>query len=141
VQVRGPVVACMQESFAEDWFWAARTLPLLFLRMFTRTTACSPLPASGPADAYETCSLFFVEAIHAATERVWITSPLHSRRSRVRRLAPGGAARRRRAPAAAIAPRSPHRLRRVQPVCAFEAVRAGVRVFRYEPGFLHQKWC
>ncbi|MBU5234358.1 hypothetical protein KQI01_04250, partial [Vibrio cholerae] len=33
------------------------------------------LLASGPADPYETCSLFFVEAIHAATERVWITSP------------------------------------------------------------------
>jgi len=31
VQVTGPVVACLQESFAEDWFWAARKLPPLIL--------------------------------------------------------------------------------------------------------------
>ena len=31
--------------------------------------------ASGPAVPYETCSLFFVEAIHAANQRVWITTP------------------------------------------------------------------
>lgn len=31
VQVTGPVVACLQESFAEDWFWAARELPPLIL--------------------------------------------------------------------------------------------------------------
>ena len=31
VEVTGPVVACLQESFAEDWFWAARKLPPLIL--------------------------------------------------------------------------------------------------------------
>lgn len=31
IAVSGPVVACMQESFAEDWFWASRKLPPLIL--------------------------------------------------------------------------------------------------------------
>ncbi|SEB54637.1 cardiolipin synthase [Pseudomonas jessenii] len=76
VQVRGPVVACMQESFAEDWFWVAHALPPLILpEVYPEDGVLCQLLASGPADAYETCSLFFVEAIHAATERIWITSP------------------------------------------------------------------
>ena len=76
VQVTGPVVACLQESFAEDWFWAARELPPLILPdTYPENGVLCQLLASGPADPYETCSLFFVEAIHAATERVWITSP------------------------------------------------------------------
>ena len=76
VAVSGPVVACMQESFAEDWFWAARELPPLILpQSYPDDGVLCQLLASGPADPYETCSLFFVEAIHAATQRVWITSP------------------------------------------------------------------
>ena len=76
VQVTGPVVACLQESFAEDWFWAARELPPLILPdAYPEDGVLCQLLASGPADPYETCSLFFVEALHAATERVWITSP------------------------------------------------------------------
>lgn len=59
VKVRGPVVACMQESFAEDWFWAARTLPPLILPdEYPDDGVLCQLLASGPADAYETCSLF-----------------------------------------------------------------------------------
>src|SRR5450830_811388 len=113
VQVIGPVVACLQESFAEDWFWAARELPPLILPdTYPEDGVLCQLLASGPADPYETCSLFFVEAIHAATERVWITSPY---------FIPDEAV------FAALS------------LYAIEAVRAGVRVFRYRPGFLHQK--
>lgn len=140
VQVRGPVVACMQESFAEDWFWAARSLPPLILpEVYPDDGVLCQLLASGPADSYETCSLFFVEAIHAATERVWITTPYFIpdeavfaalrlavlRGVDVRILLPS---------------RADHRIvYAASSLYAFEAVRAGVRVFRYQPGFLHQK--
>ncbi|MBN3863718.1 cardiolipin synthase [Pseudomonas frederiksbergensis] len=140
VQVRGPVVACMQESFAEDWFWAARSLPPLILpEVYPDDGVLCQLLASGPADSYETCSLFFVEAIHAATERAWITTPYFIpdeavfaalrlavlRGVDVRILLPS---------------RADHRIvYAASSLYAFEAVRAGVRMFRYQPGFLHQK--
>lgn len=140
VQVIGPVVACLQESFAEDWFWATRKLPPLSLPdSFPEDGVLCQLLATGPADKQETCSLFFVEAIHAATERVWITSPyfvpdeavsaaLHLAVLRgvdVRLLLPS---------------RPDHYVvYAASSLFAFEAVRAGVRVFRYKPGFMHQK--
>lgn len=140
VQVIGPVVACLQESFAEDWFWATRELPPLSLPdSFPEDGLLCQLLTSGPADKQETCSLFFVEAIHAAKERVWITSPyfvpdeavsaaLHLAVLRgvdVRLLLPS---------------RPDHYVvYAASTLFAFEAVRAGVRVFRYGPGFMHQK--
>ena len=66
------MVASLQESFAEDWFWAARRLPPMILpETFPEDGVLCQLLASGPADPQETCSLFFVEAIYAAQERVW----------------------------------------------------------------------
>ena len=59
VQVIGPVVACLQESFAEDWFWATRKLPPLSLPdSFPEDGVLCQLLTSGPADKQETCSLF-----------------------------------------------------------------------------------
>ena len=140
VKVRGPVVACMQESFAEDWFWAARSLPPLILpEVYPDDGVLCQLLATGPADSYETCSLFFVEAIHAAAERVWITTPYFIpdeavfaalrlavlRGVDVRILLPS---------------RADHRVvYAASSLYAFEAVRACVRLFRYQPGFMHQK--
>jgi cardiolipin synthase len=140
VQVRGPVVACMQESFAEDWFWAARELPQLILpQVYPDDGVLCQMLASGPADAYETCSLFFVEAIHASTERVWITSPYFIPDEAV--LAALRLAVLRGVDVRILLPSRPdHRIvYAASSLYAFEAVRAGVRVFRYEPGFLHQK--
>jgi cardiolipin synthase len=140
VQVRGPVVACMQESFAEDWFWVARALPPLILpEVYPEDGVLCQLLASGPADAYETCSLFFVEAIHAATERVWITSPYFIPDEAV--FAALRLAVLRGVDVRLLLPSRPdHRIvYAASSLYAFEAVRAGVRVFRYQPGFLHQK--
>jgi cardiolipin synthase len=140
VQVVGPVVACLQESFAEDWFWATRELPPLSLPdSFPEDGVLCQLLASGPADAQETCSLFFVEAIHAATERVWITSPYFipdEAVSAALRLAVL-----RGVDVRLLLPSRPDHyiVYAASSLFAFEAVRAGVRVFRYLPGFLHQK--
>ena len=140
VQVSGPVVASLQESFAEDWFWASRKLPPLILpESYPDDGVLCQLLASGPADPVETCSLFFVEAIHAARERVWITSPYFIPDEAV--FAALRLAVLRGADVRLLLPSRPdHRIvYAASSLYAFEAVRAGVRVFRYGPGFLHQK--
>lgn len=140
IAVSGPVVACMQESFAEDWFWASRKLPPLILpQSYPDDGVLCQLLASGPADPYETCSLFFVEAIHSATERVWITSPYFIPDEAV--FAALRLAVLRGVDVRLLLPSRPdHRIvYAASSLYAFEAVGAGVRVFRYQPGFLHQK--
>ena len=140
VKVHGPVLACLQESFAEDWFWATRQLPRLLLpEQYPSQGMLCQLIASGPADPQETCSLLFVELLNAARERIWLTSPYFVpdealfaalrlavlRGVDVRILLPS---------------RPDHRIvYAASSLFAFEAMRMGVRIFRYLPGFLHQK--
>jgi cardiolipin synthase len=141
IEVRGPAVASIQFVFTEDWYWATQQLP-----EFDSTPPasadegmhCLVIP-SGPADKIETCSLFFVEAINAAQERIWITTPY---------LVPDEAvfAALRLAAMRGVDVRVLIPCRRdhivvfeASKLYAYDAVRAGVRIFRYRPGFLHQK--
>lgn len=140
VHVSGPVLACLQESFAEDWYWAARQLPPLILPdTYPDNGVLCQVLASGPADPQETCSLFFVEAIHSARERLWITSPYFIPDEAV--FAALRLAVLRGVDVRILIPSRPdHRIvYAASSLFAFEAVRAGVRMFRYGPGFLHQK--
>ena len=140
VNVSGPVVACLQESFAEDWFWAARKLPPLILpQSYPEGGVLCQFMASGPADPFETCSLFFVEAIHAANHRVWITTPYFVPDEAV--FAALRLAVLRGVDVRILIPSRPdHKIvYAASSLYAFEAVRAGVRIFRYQPGFVHQK--
>ncbi|MEA9980040.1 cardiolipin synthase, partial [Pseudomonas sp. RTS4] len=140
VSIVGPVVTCLQESFAEDWFWATRQLPQLILpETYPEDGVLCQLLASGPADAQETCSLFFVEAIYAAQTRVWITSPYFIPDEAV--FAALRLAVLRGVDVRILLPSRPDHyvVYAASSLFAFEAVRAGVRIFRYEPGFMHQK--
>jgi cardiolipin synthase len=140
VAIVGPVVTCLQESFAEDWFWATRELPPLILpESYPEDGVLCQFLASGPADPQETCSLFFVEAIHAATQRVWITTPYFIPDEAV--SAALLLAVLRGVDVRILLPSRPDHyvVYAASSLFAFEAVRAGVRIFRYEPGFLHQK--
>jgi cardiolipin synthase len=78
LHVQGPVVQEVQVAFLEDWHWAADELPELNWDPQPSPTGARrvalALP-SGPADVLETCTLFFVAAINAATTRLWIASP------------------------------------------------------------------
>lgn len=140
VQVSGPVLACLQESFAEDWYWATRALPPLILPdAYPENGVLCQALATGPADPQETCQLFFVEAIHSATRRIWITSPYFIPDEAV--FAALRLAVLRGVDVRILIPSRPdHRIvYAASSLFAFEAVRAGVRMFRYQPGFLHQK--
>ncbi len=140
IEIRGPALATLQETFAQDWFWVTKKLPTLVLpERYEDGGMLCQVVASGPADDQETCSLFFVEAIHSAQRRIWITTPyfipdeavsaaLHLAALRgvdVRILLPS---------------RPDHKVvYAASYLYAFKAVDAGIRVFSYQPGFLHQK--
>ncbi|WP_308705309.1 cardiolipin synthase [Pseudomonas sp. N040] len=140
IEVSGPVLTCLQESFAEDWFWASRDIPpLLMPEDLAADGMLCQLATSGPADAQETCSLFFVTLINAARQRLWISSPYFVpdeavlgalrlavlRGVEVRILLPS---------------RPDHRIvYAASNQYAEDALKAGVAIYRYQPGFVHQK--
>ncbi|HUW52999.1 MAG TPA: cardiolipin synthase [Rhodanobacter sp.] len=139
LELQGPAVADLRQLFSDDWQWITGTpLPPL-------PPACCDgdsnvlLVATGPADRLETGSLFFAAAINAARERLWLSTPYFVpdravlsalqlavlRGVDVRVLIPA---------------RADHRtVFLASTLHAHHALRAGIRVFRYQPGFLHQK--
>jgi cardiolipin synthase len=77
VHLIGPVALLAQLTFAGDWYWATEELVSLGWEpqpAETGDTAALVL-ASGPADRLETAQLFFVHALNAAKDRIWIATP------------------------------------------------------------------
>ena len=77
LQMRGPVVLGAQLAFDEDWFWATGGRVELdwTVRPCQEADKMALFLATGPADRFESCSLFVVQALNAALERVWIATP------------------------------------------------------------------
>ncbi len=77
VKVSGPVVLAAQVSWLEDWHWATKATPSLNWKpqAAAEGDGVAFCLLSGPADPFETCTLFFLHAIHSAKKRVWIASP------------------------------------------------------------------
>ncbi|SMF98849.1 cardiolipin synthase [Burkholderia singularis] len=141
IEVRGPAVAHIQYVFAEDWHWATQSLPPQAPPPAPEPGArmhCLVVPM-GPADKQETGSLFFAEAINTARERIWITTPYLvpdeavisalklavMRGVDVRILIPSR--------------RDHYVVFEASKLYARDLIDAGVKIFRYRPGFLHQK--
>jgi cardiolipin synthase len=139
MELRGPAVADLQQSFSEDWFWVTgQQTP--FLPPPERCGEASTLiAATGPADLQESCSLFFVQAIQNAQNRVWITTPYFVPDQAV--MAALRLAVFRGVDVRVLIPSRPdHRtVFLASTLYAHEAVAVGIRVFRYQPGFIHQK--
>jgi cardiolipin synthase len=145
IEVRGPAVASIQFVFTEDWYWATQQLPEFDMPAPSpgapaddQGMHCLVVP-SGPADKQETCSLFFVETINAARERIWITTPYlvpdEAVFSALRLAVLRGVDVR-----ILIPCRRDHRVVfAASKLYAYDSLRAGIRIFRYQPGFLHQK--
>ena len=77
VRLEGPVVLQLQAVILGDWYWATREIP---------EVSWTPQPATGrdtkvmilptaPTGVVETASLFFVAALNAAQERIWLSAP------------------------------------------------------------------
>ena len=139
IEVRGPAVASIQFVFIEDWYWATQRIPEVEASKTSADDMSCLILASGPADQQETCSLFFVEAINAARSRIWITTPYlipdEAVFSALRLAVLRGVDVR-----ILIPSRRDHRVVfAASKLYAYDALLAGVRIFRYRPGFLHQK--
>ena len=142
IEMRGPAVANVQFAFTEDWYWATQQLPgsepPTVVPQEGDDMYCLVIP-TGPADRQETCSLFFVEAINAAKKRVWITTPYlvpdEAVFSALRLAVLRGVDVRIMIPSR----RDHYVVFEASTLYAFDALRAGIRIFRYKPGFLHQK--
>ncbi|MDX1395626.1 MAG: cardiolipin synthase [Gemmatimonadota bacterium] len=141
ILVEGPEALAIQLSFVEDWYWARREVPELTWKPRASTNGdrvVFVLP-SGPADEFETCGLFFRHAINTAKERVWIATPYFvpdegtlgalelaaMRGVDIRILIPG-------------LPDKPF-IKLAAMSYVTEMARAGVSMYEYGEGFLHQK--
>ena len=141
LHIRGPAAMATQLAFVEDWYWATRQVPELD---WVPDTVCTPgqrvliLP-TGPADMLDTCVLFFVQAINTAQQRIWITSPYFVPDEMV--VAALQLAALRGVDVRIMLPEHPdHRLVHLAGLAFVqETVSAGVQLFRYQSGFLHQK--
>ncbi|WP_243049939.1 cardiolipin synthase [Dyella sp. RRB7] len=139
LQIEGPAVADLQRSFAEDWHWVTGALPPLLSPHPDQGSAHTLIAATGPADRQETCSLFFVASIHAARKRLWITTPYFVPDQAV--MAALRLAVFRGVDVRVLIPARPdhHAVFLATGLYAHDAVRAGIRMFRYQPGFVHEK--
>ena len=142
IKIQGPAALAAQLAFLEDWHWATQT--------FLDDVSWDPKPSadgdkimfvlpSGPADEFETCGLFFTHAINLAKQRLWIASPYFvpdeglvnalnlsaMRGVDVRILIPG------------LADKAFIKLAALSYV--EEVMAAGVKMYEYGQGFLHQK--
>lgn len=141
VKVQGPSVQGVQLSFIEDWYWAAQEVPVLNWdpeHLEDRDLRVLVLP-SGPADELDTCGLFFVHAINSASSRLWIISPYFVPDEAVMSALKLAALRG--VDVRIMLPEKPdHRLVHLAAFSYFEeASAAGIKMYRYQKGFLHQK--
>ncbi|MFT5123905.1 MAG: cardiolipin synthase, partial [Verrucomicrobiales bacterium] len=141
LQVTGPAVLSLQIPFMEDWHWITReNLKLSWhvpeLKHPGHEVLVLP---TGPADDLETCHLYYLQAIHSARERLWICSPYfvpdQALVSAIQLAALRGVDVR------IMLPEKPdHLLVFLSSFSYFhELHQVGARVFRYQPGFMHQK--
>ncbi|MCM2375183.1 cardiolipin synthase [Aporhodopirellula aestuarii] len=142
VQVEGPLVQCCQVAFAEDWHAVSKEL----LDDLNWTPVASEEPGvegicvpSGPADEFETASLFFMQSILSAKKRIWIASPYfvpdEKMATTLQLAAMRGVDVR-----ILIPQNSDSTLVWLSSFSYFgEMNAAGVRVYRYQGRFMHQK--
>ena len=140
VRLTGPAVAQLQAHFAEDWHWATgKSLDLNWRPETVLNDVTALVLASGPADAQETGCLYFLHALTCARKRVWISSPYFipdpSLMSAMRVAAARGADVR-----VILAGKRDHWLVWLAGFAFLDEMRgSGVRFYRHQPGFMHQK--
>lgn len=141
VRLEGPVAHALAIPFSEDWEFATKSVPVLRggdspvragdARVFT-------IP-SGPAPVWNVCPATLIEIIRSTRRRLWLASPYFIPDSSL--LAAIGHAALRGVDVRIILPQNPdHLLPWLTSFTFYPKLReAGVRVFRYQPGFMHQK--
>lgn len=140
LEVAGPVVLGLQFTFLRDWYYVTRqVLELSWDVQPSGENEHALVLASGPADPIETCGLLFAHAIDSAEDRVWIASPYFVPDGQV--LGALQLAALRGVDVRILIPSvADHWMfRYVHDAFVREVQSVGVNVYRYQPGFMHQK--
>ena len=145
ISVQGPTVECLQTAFLQDWYWAQREVLKVswqtnkgpYQATSDRQTAF--VLSTGPADPQPVCSLFFLNLINRAQKRLWIASPYFVPDSSTLNALKLAAIRG--VDVRILLPAMPDQ--KLVYWCSFsyydELKEVGIQVYRYQPGFMHQK--
>jgi len=140
-RIEGPAVTGLQLAWLEDWNWASSIRPELDWQPEPARHSDQEVLvlATGPADTWETCALFFLNSINNARTRIWIASPYFVPDFQVMNALQLAALRgvdvrilipqRTDSPLVSLAAYS----------YLVQASQAGIDIYRYQPGFMHQK--
>jgi cardiolipin synthase len=141
VGVKGPCVQAIQFAFLEDWFWATGDVPQLEWTPHPapKDNETALVLATDPSDLVETCGLFFMHVINSARQRIWIASPYFvPDSSLIYSLQLAGL---RGVDVRIMLPERPDHLLVFLSAFSYiaETESAGVKFYRYQPGFMHHK--
>lgn len=141
LEVEGPCVVPIQLAWCEDWHWATGAVPPLRWEPAAAAEDGHEVAVvpSGPADELETCSLAFLHLISTARKRLWIATPYFVPDEAI--IAALQLAARRGVDVRVMVPRrSDNALVNWSSFSYYpDMIPAGVRLYRYGPGFLHHK--
>jgi len=140
LKMSGPAVQAVQLVFLEDWYWACGQVPELSWtadeRAANQQAAIIP---TGPADPCDSWQLVVAEAANTSRKRLWIASPYFVPDEGVV-TALQAAALRGTEVRILLPQKADHLLVWLSSFSFLEdTLPFGVRIFRYQPGFLHQK--
>ena len=143
IELRGPAVLSLQSAFAENWFYSTGE-ELDDERQFpepewTPDGAVVQVVDSGPDTNWNPIEAMYAHAISGAEHRVWITNPYFIPSPTIENVLI--AASLRGVDVRLLVPlRSDSRLVQIASRSYFpRLIEAGVRVFRFSPGFVHAK--
>ena len=143
IRVEGPVAWQLRRIFEEDWTWAAG-VPLDAPEGLSEPPEDGPgVPAllipSGPTDELERASLALMALIGAARTRLWLASPYLVPHTDI--LSALQLAARRGVEVRILIPKRPDKWLPWLAARAFfeDLSLAGVEIWEYGPGFMHQK--
>lgn len=140
LQILGPAVLGVQLAFVEDWYWAKNGVPALNWHPLyhAENQKVLVIPTSA-ADEHDNCELFFLNSINSARQKIWIATPYFVPDMQIMSALQLASARG--VDVRILIPQTPD-LRLVY-FAAYsymvQADRYGIGIYRYQPGFMHQK--
>lgn len=140
LRMRGPVVQAVQLVFLQDWFWAADKVPTLdWDNTPEEADQIAAIIPTGPSDPADSWQLVVAEAANSSRKRLWIASPYFVPDEGV--LTALQAAAIRGVDVRILLPhKADHLLVYLSAFSYYEsAIPYGVKLYRYQRGFLHQK--
>jgi len=139
MMIVGPATLALQVSFLEDWYYADNSVPELPVQPVEAGSEDALVFASGPAETWGAISAVYCEIIHDVRKRLWIASPYFVPDPMLRGALAHAALRG--VDVRIILPQGiDHLLPWLSSFTYYPQMQdAGVKIWRYQPGFMHQK--